>query len=180
MCACHVWTTVCFRCQCFTSRSLLPMFSLLFVVFLDASFFCASFACHVLVPVHRCKMPVFHLELFVSRCFGPNGFFSLPLFSSAVCFPFFRSHSLFLDDPFCLDLFAFHVFFPVHFCKMTVFHLELFASRFFPSHSFCHDAAVCFWISLCFPCFLPSPFLHDDRFSLGTVCFPCFPPDSFF
>ena len=107
------------------------MFSLLFVVFLDASFFCASFACHVLVPVHRCKMPVFHLELFVSRCFGPNGFFSLPLFSSAVCFPFFRSHSLFLDDPFCLDLFAFHFFFPVHFWKMTVFHLELFASRFF-------------------------------------------------
>ena len=131
MCACHVWTTVCFRCQCFTSRSLLPMFSLLFVVFLDASFFCASFACHVLVPVHRCKMPVFHLELFVSRCFGPNGFFSLPLFSSAVCFPFFRSHSFFLDDPFFLDLFAFHFFFPVHFWKMTVFHLELFASRFF-------------------------------------------------
>ena len=56
------------------------MFSLLFVVFLDASFFCASFACHVLVPVHRCKMPVFHLELFVSRCFGPNVFFLLPLF----------------------------------------------------------------------------------------------------
>ena len=58
-------------------------------------------------------------------------FFFAPPFSSAVCFPFFRSHSFFLDDPFFLDLFAFHFFFPVHFWKMTVFHLELFASRFF-------------------------------------------------
>ena len=107
---------------CFRSYSLFFWMPVSSVLLFLAMFWSQSIVVRCQCFTWNCVFPVVLVPMF---------FFFAPPFSSAVCFPFFRSHSFFLDDPFFLDLFAFHFFFPVHFWKMTVFHLELFASRFF-------------------------------------------------
>ena len=75
------------------------------------------------------KMPVF-LWIYLLPIFFPSPFVSNdPFFLGVLCFPFFPSDSR--CHLFFLDLCASHFFFPVHVCKMTVFYLEFFASRFF-------------------------------------------------
>ena len=156
------------RCQFFTWSCLLPIFSVRFL-FLRCHFFLIF-----LFPIF-CSQSIFvRCQFFTWSCL-------LPIFS--VRFLFLRCH-------FFLYLFVSHFLFSVHFCKMRVFHLELFPSQFRSDSFFSGAIFFVFFACHCFvpvhvcqmpvfhcSCLLPIFFPVDARF---FVCFPFFGPSPFF
>ena len=136
-------------------------------------------------------MPVFLLERFASDFVRPIPFSKVPFFLIIFLFPIFCSQSifvrcqfftwscllpifsvrfLFLRCHFFLYLFVSHFLFSVHFCKMRVFHLELFPSQF-RSDSFFSGAIFLFFLLAIVSS--QSMFVRCQFFT-AVVCFPFF------
>ena len=132
-------------------------------------FLLERFASDFVRPIPFSKVPFFLIFLFPIFC-SQSIFVRCQFFTWSCLLPIFSVRFLFLRCHFFLYLFVSYFLFSVHFCKMRVFHLELFPSQF-RSDSFFSGAIFLFFLLAIVSS--QSMFVRCQFFT-AVVCFPFF------